>query len=558
MSKRRIDIGIYAVLVLSIWLAFWFALDCGFINYDDPDYVIDNAVVHEGLTFNGLKWALTTNHAHNWHPLTWISHMLDIELWGAEPAGHHATSILLHSFNACLLFALLFQLTGARWCSAWVALVFAVHPLRVESVVWISERKDTLAVLFALLSSLAYRRYAARPSWRRMLVVALMLVLSLMSKPMAVTLPFLFLLLDYWPLGRIPEASLLRLSIWRQLVVEKLPLFMIVFISSIITMQVQEAALNLHFGLSSRLANAMVSYSHYLRTLFRPLDLAVFYPHPVGGLPASVYWSATALILGLTAAALFSWHRRKYFFVGWFWYIGTLVPMIGIVKVGSQAAADRFTYWPSIGLLIVIAWLAREFVGKVRWRQYTIIGLGAAVSIACIALTRTQVKHWESSESIFLHALSVTPQNQTAHKMLAYHYTTEQQHKKAIAHYQLALRYGPERRIQNNLANTLILVGRTEEAIPHYQAYLAEEPDSAHVHYNLGRAYYNLGRLDDAAASFKHAIAYDPGHFSAHFALGAVYLAREQRAEARKMFEKALKIDPDSADAKAELTALSN
>jgi hypothetical protein len=423
------------VLTLAAWLP---TLRNGFVNLDDGLYVTGNPHVRQGLTRASLAWALTANVANNWHPLTLLSHLLDVQLFGLDPAGHHATSLLLHLANVLLLFAVLTKMTarmtGAPGRSAAVAALFAVHPAHVESVAWVAERKDVLSALCWLLAMAAYERYARRPSPGRYLLVALAMALGLAAKPMVVTLPFALLLLDVWPLERLQLG-------WKRLMVEKLPLFALSAASSLITLHYQKTSLAPLDVLpwSFRLAGAAVSYVAYLRKLFLPRNLAVFYPVPLE-IPTWEILGAVTLLAAITAFSLWKARRAPWLLVGWLWFLGTLVPVIGLVQVGRQAMADRYTYLPSIGLFLAVVWGIAELAGHRR----AVLATAAAVVIALLAVgTWRQAGSWKDSDALYRHALAVTHGNYLAHLGLAKALAAERDWNGAAEQYRAALALRP-------------------------------------------------------------------------------------------------------------------
>ena len=395
-------------LAVAVVLVFSGALRCGFVDYDDPAYIVSNAEIQHGLTARSLWWALSTGAASNWHPLTWLSHILDAAIYGLKPAGHHLTSLLLHAANSVLLLLLLRRMTGALWRSAFVAALFALHPLRVESVVWVSERKDVLSGLFWLLAVWAYVRHVeeirvgeAGRKGLYALAVALF-ALGLMAKPMLVTLPFVLLLLDWWPLGRRPEGL-------KQLLTEKIPFFALAAASSVATYLVQQhgGAVSHGLPLGGRLANAVISYPRYLGKMFWPVDLSVLYPHP-GRWPGGEVAAAGIFLVLTTGLAVWGARRRPYLAVGWFWFLGMLAPVIGVVQVGLQSMADRYSYLSLTGVLIMVAWGANDLLGGDRIGRWTLGILGGAAVAACVVLTPRQVGYWKDSETLFRHAVQVT------------------------------------------------------------------------------------------------------------------------------------------------------
>ena len=439
----RPPILIAAALALLTSFAYLPVLGNGYVLLDDGLYVIRNSWVLQGITAEGLARAWTANVANNWHPLTMLSHMLDCQLYGSEPAGHHLTSLLLHLANVLMLFEVLRRMTGAVWRSAAAAALFAVHPLHVESVAWIAERKDVLSAFFWLVAMLAYRRYALRPSFARYLLVALAMALGLMAKPMVVTLPFVLLLLDFWPLGR------LRLEPgWRHrlalLAVEKLPLFALSAAASLVTLHFQATSVvNLEVvPWRLRLANAAVSYAAYLGKALLPRRLAVFYPLPLE-IPVWRAAAAGGLLVLLTALALRRARKAPWLLVGWLWFLGTLVPVIGLVQVGRQAMADRYGYLPSIGLFVAVCWELPELAeARARWRA-VLAALAVAAVLALTAATRAQVRHWENSVTLFRHAVKVTEGNYVAHLGLAKALMQEKNWSDAAEQYRAALALRP-------------------------------------------------------------------------------------------------------------------
>jgi hypothetical protein len=423
-----------AALAILTLAAFLPSLGNGFINLDDGIYVTGNPMVKQGLTREGFAWAWTGNVANNWHPLTVLSHMLDCTLFGLNAAGHHGTSLLLHVANVLLLFEVLRRMTGALGRSAAVAGLFAVHPLHVESVAWVAERKDVLSALFWILAMGAWARYARQPSIGRYLLVALMMVLGLMAKPMVVTLPFALLLLDVWPLRRV------RIG-W--LIMEKLPLLALSAVASLVTLRYQTTSLVplevLPWRL--RLANAAISYVVYLGKTILPRKLAVFYPIPIE-IPAWKAMGAAVLILALTALAIWKARKAPWFLVGWLWFLGTLVPVIGLIQVGRQAMADRYTYIPSIGLFLAICWGLPALSANRRWRT-ALAGATVLVLLVLAAATWVQVRHWRNSATLFQHALAVTRGNYVAHVALAKALAAKRDWTGAAEHYREALALRP-------------------------------------------------------------------------------------------------------------------
>lgn len=540
-----------AVLVAVVTLAvFWPVLGNEFTNYDDRTYVTANRHVRTGLTLESAAWALTATAASNWHPLTWLSHMLDWSLYGEWAGGHHLTSLLLHLANALLLLWVLQRMTGAPWRSAFVALLFAVHPLHVESVAWVAERKDVLSTLFWMLGLGAWAGYARRPHAGRYAVVAVVLGLGLTAKPMLVTLPFVLLLLDWWPLGRWTD----RGAAWR-LAREKLLLMPLVAASCIVTFVVQSRGGSVgpldRYPLGQRVANAVVAYAEYLRKAVWPRDLAVYYPHPGADLPA---WKvlASGLVLVLVSVAVVRARRRApYLLFGWLWFLGTLVPVIGIVQVGTQAMADRYTYVPLIGIFIMVAWGVPDALGRTLPKPRVAGGALAVAAIAALAFAaRIQVGYWHDSVTLFEHALHVTRENPVAHNNLGIALFETNRVDDAIAHYREAVRIDPNQASAlSNLGFALVHRGRSREAVPLCERALKLRPDSAPIHNNLGLALAAEKRFDEAERQYREALRIDPDYAIAHGNLGLAFALQGRREEARREYELAVRLAPKFAEA---------
>jgi tetratricopeptide (TPR) repeat protein len=565
------------------------AVGFGFIGLDDPAYVTDNPHVLQGLTLDGIVWAFGTTHASNWHPLTWLSLMLDATLGGGRTWAFHLSGVLLHVANTLLLLELLQRATRRPWPSGFVALVFAVHPLHVESVVWISERKDVLCTFFWLLAMLAWLGYARSRSVGRYLLVMLGFALALMAKPMPVTLPFLLLLLDYWPLERSRR--------WGFLILEKLPLFALSAASGAITVYAQAsggAIGNLeYFSLGSRLGNAALSYVLYIRSLFWPVDLAVPYPFRVDLLTASRVSVALVLLVLATLACLLGARRRPYLAVGWLWYGVTLLPVIGLVQVGGQAMADRYMYVPMIGLLVIVAWgvpdLLRVAPGGAR--RLPLAALAAAVSVLLIAAAWRQVGYWRDTTTLFHHTLSVTEDNLMAHYVLAVEAHERGEVQQALEHQTEALRIWPgfvnarteraavlrmagrpgeavtdyrealrlrpgDRRILDGLEDALIEAGRNGEAIELLQERLKDDPDGWALHGRLAALFAVEGGNDEALHHFEMALSGNPADVPSRLKLATVLLEAGRLDESAAHFERVLDLDPDNKSAHKNLGVL--
>lgn len=523
-------IVICAALAAAALAVFWPVLHHDFVNYDDDVYVTENPKVRAGLTVDGLRWAWTTSHAANWHPLTWISHMLDSEIFGLDPGGHHLTSLILHALNGVLLFLVLSRTTGAMWRSALVAVLFVIHPLHVESVAWVAERKDLLSTSFGLLALLAYARHAESPRPARLTWVFLLLALGLTAKPMLVSFPFVLLLLDYWPLRRSRDES------WRRLVIEKLPLFGLAAVSGVVTVAVQRAGGALGstelYPLGARIPNAIVSCVEYLRKTVWPADLAVFYPHPGSAWEPWRVAVAATLVAAVSVLAVRLRRQQPWLLTGWLWYLVTLAPVIGLIQVGQQALADRYTYLPLIGVFTGIVWIVPDL--RSRRALAVTAGIAAAVMIATLGVAaRAQVGHWRDSVALFRHALEVTENNHIAHNSLGVALSRLGREPEAMEHYREALRVRPgDADAHYNLGLSLAEQGRTDEALEHFLSAARSRPGFVKAHYNCGTLLAERGQWEQAVAHLRKVVEFDPGYAEAHYNLGAALYFRGRYAEA--------------------------
>ena len=554
MSPGRRDLVAMMLVAAAALAALWPVLDNGFTNFDDDLYVTENRHVRQGVTAGAVAWSLTATRAANWHPLTWISHMIDWSLYGPGPRGHHATSLLLHALDAALLYLLLVRASGRAGPSALAASLFAVHPLHVESVAWIAERKDVLSTAFWLAAMLAYVRYARAPRPRMMAVTALLMGAGLAAKPMLVSLPLSLLILDAWPLERVVREG------WRRLLIEKLPLFALSTASCVVTLIVQRRggalATLTEYPLGVRISNAVVSYAAYLGKTFWPVDLAVFYRHASGyPAPAAVAASAIALV-GITALAWRARRKAPYVLAGWSWYVVTLFPVIGIVQVGDQAMADRYTYVPLIGIFTAIAWgadgLARRAAGE-RLAARALAAAGTLVIVILALLSRRQAAIWKDSITLFTHALQVAPESTTANVDLADALAAAGRTDEAIARFEAALRLEPGNRAANNqLAGILARRGEFDAAIGHCERALAAWPGDPETLSNLGIALARAGRLNEAEARFRQAKAADrEGSAEIRVNLGNVLLLQGHLDDALASYCEALALDPEDPDTRA-------
>lgn len=548
------------LLVLVTIVAYEGVRHNDFVSIDDPLYITHNRRVLDGLSVAGLVWAFTTDEASNYHPLTWLSHMLDVELFGTRAAGHHLSSLLLHSAASLILFAVLRRMTQAFWCSALVAAIFALHPLHVESVAWAAERKDVLAAFFWMVTLYAYAAYADRPGWVRYACVLLSLLLGLLAKPMLVTLPFVLILLDHWPLGRRSRTNDEPHPLGRprfatgRLIAEKVPLMILAAASALATYQIQHdtGAMDTT-ALGLRLANAITSYTGYLAKWLWPVDLAVLYPFPMHGIPAWKTARSALLIGGITAAAVVFGRRRPYLAVGWLWYLGTLVPVIGLVKVGYQAAADRYMYIPSMGLSIMVAWSAAELA------SLPIVRAGI-VAVACLALaamtatTHAQVQHWRDSLALYEQAVRATENNWVAYANLGVVYARRGDHARAIEALEQSIRANPDfDHSQYNLGVQMEKVGRVDRAMDAYRRTLELSPHNVRAHKSLGRLLEARGMLGEAMEHFRAALQMEPDDVNLLLHLGVMSHRQGDLTTAIRQYREVLRIDPQNRAAQDNL-----
>jgi tetratricopeptide (TPR) repeat protein len=538
------------LLVLATLLAYLPVTHDRFINYDDDNYITQNQVVQRGLTWAGVKWAFTTWHASNWHPLTWLSHMTDCELFHLNPGGHHFVNVLFHAANAILLFMLLLNSTDALWPSVFIAALFAWHPLHVESVAWVSERKDVLSTFFALLALLSYVRFARENRHCNFWLAVVFFALGLMSKPMPVTLPFVMLLLDYWPLQRgfRQDSESNARKVWR-CVLEKWPFFLLAALSSTVTFLAQrdEAVASLtKVPLTLRFENAILAYGDYLLKAIWPMHLAIFYP-----LPKHIAWpltTAVAAVLILISTAVWLERRRSpWLLVGWLWFLGTLAPVIGLVQVGDQAMADRYGYFPLIGIFIAVTFTITERTNRFRFLKIVCATTGVLILFACLVLTENQLRYWQDSESLFTHALAVTKDNALAHLNLGAALDEQNKPAEALIEYQKALQLDPYRHeIYNDIGRLLNGGGKPEAALNYCREAVRLNPKSPFSHNNLGLVLAELGHWDEAMGQFSEAAQLDAGYAPPRFQMGKILLKQGHDAEAMPHFHEALRIEPDN------------
>jgi protein O-mannosyl-transferase len=595
------------LLALGTLIVFWPVTAHDFVNLDDPVYVTENPHVQSGITWVSLRWAFTNLEAGFWHPLTWLSIMLDCRLAGLRAGGHHLTSLLLHAASTALLFVILRRMTAAPGRSFVVAALFALHPLHVEPVAWASGRKDVLSTFFCMLTLLAYVRYVrsatARPlagqpagnGWRMAPAqlgwyggALVLFVCALASKTMVVTLPLILLLLDWWPLRRFERATA------KTLVLEKLPFFALSLLAGLLTLHAEHRIGALpttsQFPAQFRVANAILSYARYLLQLFWPADLTVFYPFPTV-LPAAAVFGAACLLLLVTALVVRTVRTRRYLAVGWFWYVLTLLPVIGLVQVGSHAHADRYTYIPLIGIFIMLTWGACDFAARWRQPRLLLFGVSTAAIVTCAVLARTQIAYWQDSEALFRHALQATRNNYIAHYNLGLYVSEHGHSEEAMEHYRRALEIHPaygeaqsnlgleiakQGKIDeaitwfqaairskprlpsahSNLGTAFGLQGRLTDAVKEYEESLRLKPDDARVHSNLANALGDLGKPEQAITHYQEALRLDPNSPEIHLNLGITLAGQGRLDEAARQYQEALRLKPDYTQAQEQLRAL--
>jgi len=577
--ERWLVAGICCLLTVMIWAVFGQLRQYDFINFDDDVYVYQNPPVAGGLSWKSIQWTFTQVHSSNWHPVTWLSHMLDCQLFGLNPGAQHLVNVLFHTLATLSLFFMFRALTGALWRSAFVAAVFAIHPLHVESVAWIAERKDVLSGLFFILTIGAYVRYVRERSAARYLAVLFLFALALMSKPMVVTLPIILLLLDYWPLQRFPQFGQFP---WR-LIAEKLPLLLLSAAVAIITLCAQHDALS-SLSFASRLGNALVSYAIYMGQMFYPTGLAVFYPYPEHGLAIWAIIGAASLLAGISIVVFFNRRQRPWLVTGWLWYLVMLLPVIGIIQVGAQAHADRYTYLPEIGLYALFVWMIADCCTRWRKLRFALGIVSVAIIIALAFCARIQSSYWMNSQTLWTHALASTADNLTARINLGNALLQAGKPEEAMTHYAKALQIQPDNaeanvsygyilakqgkadeaavylnkalkikpdhaQAHNDLGNILAQSGQLDQAIDHFQKALHSKPDYAEANYNLGNALTQKGKLDEAITAYQKALQIKPGYVEASYNLGNTFFVKGDMERAVQCYQTALRLKPDYAKA---------
>lgn len=570
ITKHQQKIIIILVLALLVLGVYWQAQNFEFINYDDQVYVTHNYPIQSGITCQGIIYAFTDTRTANWHPLTMMSHMLDWQLFGGRAGEHHWTSVIIHIFNTILLFLLLNRLTGALWRSALVASLFAVHPINVESVVWISERKNVLSTFFGILTILFYLRYIERPGWQRYLPVFIFLAMGLMSKPMLVTLPFVLLLLDYWPLNRTPinhlyensddpaacfKTEKTRLSF---LIFEKIPLFILASISAFATLYTQhEGIVKLDYlPLPSRIGNAILSYGLYIKKMFWPTDLSVFYPR--GDIQVQQIFVALVLLVFITVISFKYFKKYPYLIIGWFWYLGMLVPVIGIVQVGAQAMADRYAYISFIGLFIMFVWFLSDIAKKRAYLKQGLVVIAVAVVLVLSVLCWQRCRLWGNQFELWDNVLK-SYRVPIAYNFRGMAYENKGQYDKALADYNSAIKL--DKKFTEALNNRGILyasIGRYENALRDYAEAQRLSPKFADAYYNRGILYLTIGQLDKAIDDFSKAIDIEPFMADAFNNRGVALRSKGEYEKSFADFQKALKINRNFAEAYFNLGTIYN
>ncbi len=540
---------IYLFLFVGTILVYSQVHDFAFLSFDDNSGLLGNPHVRDGISWSGIVWALTTAHASNWFPLTWFSHMVDFQLFGLDAGWHHLTSVLIHALSSVFLFALMKRLTGRVWESAFVAFVFALHPLHVESVAWVTERKDVLFAFFWFLTTWLYLDYVEKRTLQKYLLVVLAFCLGLMSKQMIVTLPFVLVLLDFWPLKR-------------RAILEKLPLLGLAIAASLITLLAQEkggavqSLASIPFG--ARAANALMAYVIYIANFIWPAGLAFFYPYPAQWPVGEVVFAGVALV-AMSVAVVMAFRARPYLAVGWFWYLGTLAPVIGLIQVGHQSRADRYTYVPLIGISIMVAWAAAEALAKWPKAKSALTGVAIAVCAGWVLITWVQIPYWKDSASLYRHAIAVTDANYLAHQNLGVDLVAQGNYQEGMRELYTSLEENQDSpHGRNSLGVALYMTGRKEEAIVQFTQSIRLLPTDAEPHLNLGNALLDFGKLDDALREFNTALQINPELANAYYGVGLVLMKENRPSEAIPYFTQALRINPAFSQAQERLRELEN
>lgn len=554
--RKNLKLLLSVILAATTVVCFWQLTGCDFVNFDDHDYLYANKIVQRGLTFDNIIWAFTTFEQSNWHPVTWISLMLDCQLWGLNPALHHSVNLLLHVLNTLLLFFILLRSTSCTWQSFIVALLFAIHPLHVESVAWIAERKDVLSTFWGFMALAAYVLYTEKPARRKLMASVFFFAIGLMSKPMLVSLPLIFLLFDYWPLKRIEPGKVNLTSLYSPFVKEKIPFFALSAASCVITLIAQHQANTLlklaETPIDLRVANAFVSYVSYLFRTLWPFDLAVLYPYP-DHIPLLYSVSAFAFIIVISVVSVRKASRYPYLFVGWSWYLLTLVPVIGFVRVGYQSMADRYTYIPLIGIFMLFSWSITDLL-KNRPHRYAMPAIACILAVMLCPLTWMQTGYWKNSISLYEHALAVTDKNY----VVLYNLGVARFHNGDVSK-ALDLFYRSVE-INRYYPDPLVFIGhilskqeKYREAIPYFQSALALKPNFENAQTRLGICYLKINQPDEAESRFREALKSNPYERHANLYLANLLISKGQAEEARSCWERILVKEPYSKEANLNL-----
>ncbi len=563
-GDRRTVFGVCLFLAAITFAVFGQTVRHEFVNYDDDRYVYENPVVTKGLTGGSVVQAFAHGSWANWDPLTTLSHMLDCQFYGLHAGGHHLTNVLLHAASVILLFLALRKMTGATWRCAFVAAVFAIHPLHVQSVAWVAERKDTLSGLFFMLTLWAYAGHVKNPGFPRYLPVVLFFACGLMSKSMLVTLPFVLLLLDYWPLQRIAECGVRsaesktpesKITVWRS-VAEKIPLLAMCAAGAVLAVQRRAMAVE-QFPLGLRLENAVFSTADYIRQMFWPSGLAVLYPYPDHGLPVVEVGIAAVVLIGISVAA-WCWRRtRPYGLVGWLWYLGMLAPVMGLIQVGGQARADRYIYLPQIGLYIWLTWLVADAAAGWRNRRIILGSIASGAIAALAALAFIQTTYWRDSETLWKRAIACTQNNVIAHNNLGTFEWSQGRADDALMEFQKAVDGRSDyAQAHANFGMALLKERRVDDAITEYQKALELRPDDAGFLAGLGTALMQRGRLDEAVAAFAKSVVIRPNVYDVHSNFGIALSRLGRMDDAAAEFLQALALRPDSVTARKNLAGI--
>ncbi len=555
------DIAICTLIIVTTLSVYFQVKNFEFISYDTPEYVYENKYVAQGLSAEGIKWALTTTYMSNWHPLSWLSHMLDVTLFGLEPGSHHLMNVFIHLLNTFLLYIIFLRMTGKQLQSATVAALFALHPLHVQSVVWVAERKDLLSTMFFMLTVIAYLNYLKNHSLKWYLSVILIYILGLACKPMIVTLPFVLWLLDYWPLKRYgfklntPGRKVAAYSFG-----DKMPLLMLSAASSVITIVAQQsggamASLG-EIGLKARLVNAVFGYTMYLRKIIWPDNIAIVYPYPEHLSSWAIVYSCVC-ILGTSMLSFWSIKKRPWLAVGWLWFVGTLVPVIGIVQVGMQSMADRYTYIPAIGIFVMVSWGMIAVMEEHSFNNKWMFALLIMLLFVYSSVTWKQIGYWRNSETLFRHTIDVTEKNYIAHNNLGYELLEKGDLDNAIRHLSRAIEIKPEFEVAHlNLGIAFSKTGNIEKAKEQYKIAIQMKPDYPEAYSNLGNVYYREGKYREAVTLYTRALGLKPDFVEAYNNMAAAMIQLGDNKKAIELFQNALRIDPDNRNMKRNLKML--